>query len=100
MIEEEFSKLLEKNWSHEEKLLITSIMDGVVYYKRLIPRSLKNDVICALQLCNNLKHQLEEMSEKLIEYEKDANYKEAYYKDVDDNIDIILDNINNIEFRD
>jgi hypothetical protein len=68
MIEEEFSKLLDKSWSDEDRLLISNIMNGVVYYKRLIPKSLKNDVICALQLCNNLKYQLEQMSIELEKY--------------------------------
>jgi hypothetical protein len=63
MIEEEFDKLLEKEWIQEEKELIEKIKAGLLYYKRLIPKSLTNDVVAALQLCNKLKDQLQELKQ-------------------------------------
>ncbi len=60
MIEEEFNKLLEKEWTEEERQMIQRIMEGLLYYRKLLPKALKADVISALQLCNNLKHQLED----------------------------------------
>lgn len=59
MIKEEFQKLLMKEWNEEEKQMIVRIMDGILYYKKLLPKSLKEDVICALNLCNTLKTKLE-----------------------------------------
>ena len=61
MIEEELSRLLERQWTDEERAMINRIMDGLLYYKKLIPKALKNDVVAALQLCNRLKLQLEEL---------------------------------------
>ena len=61
MIEEELSRLLERQWTDEERAMINRIMDGLLYYKKLIPKALKNDVVSALQLCNRLKSQLEEL---------------------------------------
>lgn len=61
MIEEELSRLLERQWTDEERAMINRIMDGLLYYKKLIPKALKNDVVSALQLCNRLKLQLEEL---------------------------------------
>jgi len=66
MIEEEFDKLLAKEWIEEEKELIEKIRAGLVYYKRLIPKSLTNDVIAALQLCNKLKDKLADLESNVL----------------------------------
>jgi hypothetical protein len=66
MIEEEFDKLLAKEWIDDEKELIEKIKAGLVYYKRLIPKSLTNDVIAALQLCNKLKDKLQELESNVL----------------------------------
>lgn len=72
MIEEEFQKLLEKQWSEDERIMIQRIMEGLMYYRKLLPKSLKADVISALQLCNKLKHQLETLMAKVGELENVA----------------------------
>lgn len=59
MIEDEVKKLLEKEWSEEERKIIQKTTDGLFYYRKLLPSSLKADVIAALQLCNKLKDELE-----------------------------------------
>lgn len=59
MFEQELDNLLQKNWSDEEKRLITLLMENVIYYKKLIPKSLKQDIMNALQMCNVLKTELE-----------------------------------------
>lgn len=61
MFEEEFEKLLEKEWNEEEKDVIKRIMDGLLFYKKLLPKTLKNDVMLALQLCIRLKDELEQL---------------------------------------
>lgn len=59
MFEQELDNLLQKPWSDEEKILISRLMDNVAYYKKLIPKSLKQDILNALQMCNVLKTELE-----------------------------------------
>jgi hypothetical protein len=59
MLEEEINKLLEKEWDSEERELVKKIMDGILYYKRFIPKNFKDDVLMAIQLCNKLKNELE-----------------------------------------
>jgi hypothetical protein len=59
MFEQELDNLLQKNWSDEERRLISLLMDNVIYYKKLIPKSLKQDIMNALQMCNVLKTELE-----------------------------------------
>lgn len=59
MFEQELDNLLQKNWSDEDRRLISLLMDNVIYYKKLIPKSLKQDIMNALQMCNVLKTELE-----------------------------------------
>lgn len=77
MIEDEFTRLLEKDWSEEERQMIQRIKEGLLYYKKLLPKSLKADVIAALQLCNNLKHQLECRMTKVNDLEKNSDIQTA-----------------------
>jgi hypothetical protein len=67
MLEEELNKLLEKNWEAEEKQLVKRIMDGLLYYKRFLPKNFKDDVLMSIQLCNKLKNELETLKVKNIE---------------------------------
>ena len=41
MFEQELDNLLQKNWSDEERRLISLLMENIIYYKKLIPKSLK-----------------------------------------------------------
>lgn len=66
-MDEESNRLLEKEWSEEERLLITRVLKNVLYYKKLIPKSLKADIISALQLCNELKEELENLKKQMIQ---------------------------------
>ena len=59
MFEEELENLLKKNWSDDERALIVRLMDNVMYYRKLIPKSLKHDIFEALKMCNVLKVELE-----------------------------------------
>ena len=61
MFEEEMQKLLAKDWCEEEYKLINRLLENLKYYKRLMPKALKLDIISALELCNRLKIELEEM---------------------------------------
>jgi hypothetical protein len=59
MFEEQLETLLQKEWSEEERILIKRLMDNVAYYKKLLPKSLKQDIFDALQMCNTLKNELQ-----------------------------------------
>jgi hypothetical protein len=59
MFEEQLETLLQKEWSEEERILIKRLMDNVAYYKKLLPKTLKQDIFDALQMCNTLKNELE-----------------------------------------
>lgn len=59
MFDEEVKSLLEKEWTEEEKLLIQNLISTVVYYKRMLPKTFKQDILSALQMCNSLKIELD-----------------------------------------
>jgi len=59
MFEEEVKSLLENEWSEEEKILITNLISTVTYFKRMLPKTFKHDIISALQMCNSLKIELD-----------------------------------------
>lgn len=65
MFEEEMKKLLEKDWEEDEYTLINRLMENLVYYKRLMPKTLKSDIIAALEMCNKLKMELEVLRKKI-----------------------------------
>lgn len=59
MFEKELDDLLEKKWDSDQLELIKRLRGNLIYYKRLLPKSLKQDVCAALELCNILKKELE-----------------------------------------
>ena len=65
MFEEEMKRLLEKDWEEDEYTLINRLMENLVYYKRLVPKTLKSDIIAALEMCNRLKMELEVLRKKI-----------------------------------
>ena len=62
---EEFKKLLEKEWDEDDKKIIEKIMEGLLYYKKILPSSFKTDVSDAIKLCNRLKDQIVLLEEKI-----------------------------------
>ena len=72
MFEEQLETLLQKEWSEEERILIKGLMDNVAYYKKLLPKTLKQDIFDALEMCNTLKNELEYYRTKC---KCDLNYK-------------------------
>lgn len=59
MFEQELQLLLEKQWGTEERELLDKLVGNLLYYKKLIPKALKKDIMDALQMCNQLKLELE-----------------------------------------
>lgn len=54
---EQTNALLNHDWTHEEKILIKRLVDSLLYYKYLIPKNLKSDVIAILDIANKIKHE-------------------------------------------
>lgn len=61
MLDEHFKELLNNNWSKDEIEIIDRIMKGLVFFKKLIPNSLKTDIVSAIKLCNELKSENEKL---------------------------------------
>lgn len=59
IIEQELKKLMDKQWEEDEKQVLQKLVDGFLYYKKLIPKTFKLEVIAALQICNKLKDKLD-----------------------------------------
>lgn len=47
--------LLDKSWNEEEKVLIKKMIDNLNFYKSLIPKALKGDIIAIFDMANKIK---------------------------------------------
>lgn len=84
---EEAKKLLSSNWETHEKELVKRMIDTLIAYKSLIPKSLKNDVKTMLQMANRIKTEYDELLEKYknemnLSKEKDQDNVEDMEKDL------------------
>lgn len=52
---DEAKKLLSLNWDEEKQLLIKKFLDNLIYYKKLIPKSLCLDVKEMIEMATNIK---------------------------------------------
>lgn len=96
---EEANKLLSSNWEDHEKDLVKRMIDSLIAYKSLIPKSLKNDVKAMLQMANRIKAEYDELlnkykaeqkhSEELDNLEKDLQELEKLEIKVEEDIEII-----------
>lgn len=96
---EEANKLLSSNWEDHEKDLVKRMIDSLIAYKSLIPKSLKNDVKAMLQMANRIKAEYDELlnkykaeqkhSEELDNLEKDLQALEKLEIKVEEDIEII-----------
>lgn len=91
---EEANKLLASNWEDHEKDLVKRMVDSLVAYKSLIPKSLKQDVKAMLQMANRIKTEYDLLLAKYKnetddnEDKKDEEVKEDE-NTVNDDIEII-----------
>ena len=83
---EEANKLLASNWEDHEKELVKRMIDSLVAYKSLIPKSLKQDVKAMLQMANRIKAEYDILLEKYKNEHKENNEEE---EKLDDDIEII-----------
>lgn len=84
---EEANKLLASNWEDHEKELVKRMIDSLVAYKSLIPKSLKQDVKAMLQMANRIKAEYDILLEKYKNEHKENNEEEE--EKLDDDIEII-----------
>lgn len=52
---EQTNALLNQDWTPDEKILIKRLVDSLLYYKYLIPKNLKSDVVAILDMANKIK---------------------------------------------
>lgn len=71
---EEANKLLASNWEDHEKELVKRMIDSLIAYKSLIPKSLKNDVKAMLQMANRIKAEYDEL---LLKYKAEKEKEES-----------------------
>lgn len=92
---EEANKLLASNWEDSEKELVKRMIDSLVAYKSLIPKSLKQDVKAMLQMANRIKAEYDLLLEKYKNEHKDDEIKDDEIKDdevresLDDDMEVI-----------
>lgn len=84
---EEANKLLASNWEDHEKELVKRMIDSLVAYKSLIPKSLKQDVKAMLQMANRIKAEYDMLLEKYKNEHKENG--EENEEKLDDDIEII-----------
>ena len=58
-LENELTLLQEKDWSEKEGEMVKSLIENIKYYRKIIPNSLKKDICEALNMCNELKVELD-----------------------------------------
>ena len=54
---EQTNALLNHDWTSHEKNLIKRLTDSLLYYKYLLPKNLKVDIVAILEMANKLKHE-------------------------------------------
>ncbi|NBP00580.1 MAG: hypothetical protein EBU90_10730 [Proteobacteria bacterium] len=64
MLDTELDNLLKQSWSEEEMQQLQKLADCLKYYKKLMTKTLKTDLVIALEICNRLKIELEELRKK------------------------------------
>ncbi len=79
---EESKKLLEQNWSDEERVLIEKLLNNVKGYKSLMPKSLRMDITCMLQLAIHIKSDYDSLKKKIDELTKLLNIQEDKSEEV------------------
>jgi regulator of RNase E activity RraB len=81
---EEANKLLASNWEDHEKELVKRMIDSLVAYKSLIPKSLKNDVKAMLQMANRIKTEYDELLKKYKDEKKESEEQDNKQDDKDE----------------
>lgn len=57
-------EILKLSWEDEDKKMLSEMLSSAIYYHRLIPKNMINDVIRCIDLCIKEKLRLDEFREK------------------------------------
>ena len=70
-MKEKLQEVLKKveflDFKEEDKILIKEMIEGMLYYHRLIPKSLEIQVIKCIDICISEKEELDNLRDKLLE---------------------------------
>jgi len=86
---DEANKLLNTDWTTDDKELVSRIVCNLKSYKSFIPSSLKDDIRSVLEMANRIKKDYDEL---LIKF-KEAENNVAVFEDKNNNQKEVLDNI-------
>jgi len=53
--------LLDHNWSDDERVLFKKMIDNLIFYRKLIPKAMKTDIITLLEISNKIKKEYDEL---------------------------------------
>lgn len=70
---EQTNALLNHDWTQDEKVLIKRLIESLLYYKYMMPKNLKADVISILEMANKIKHEYTTLQKKITLNENTTN---------------------------
>jgi uncharacterized phage infection (PIP) family protein YhgE len=82
---DEATKLLNTDWTNEDKELVSRIIGNLKTYKSFIPSSLKDDIKAVLEMTNRIKKEYDEL---LIKFKNVENNVVEYESTQKDSLDI------------
>lgn len=53
--------ILQKSWASEEKMLLKKLSDNFLYYKKLLPKAVKADIVSVLTIANHIKAEYDDL---------------------------------------
>ena len=60
-VKQQLDNLLAHDWEDEQKSLLSRVFEHITYYNRIIPKSMKEDILAILLLANGLKSELDDL---------------------------------------
>lgn len=65
-ITDKINELLQKEWTEEDKKIITDLLSNIKYYKKFIPKTVIEDICRAIELCIKLKTERDNLTNKFL----------------------------------
>lgn len=60
-MKEKLDDILLLDWDEEDKNCLLKIVEGIIYFKRLIPKSFEKEIVKCLDICIREKKQLDKL---------------------------------------
>jgi DNA repair ATPase RecN len=99
---DEANKLLNTDWTNDDKELVNRIIGNLKSYKSFIPSSLKDDIKAVLEMANRIKKEYDELLVKFKEAENNVaafEDKNNHQKEVLDNIEKELEKLDDLQLK-